>query len=222
MFYFRINKIRIIDNKENPRFLGIFGADLAQVKLISFVTTDNMNLPDMTEFIFTKDTIAKKAILKQAIKEVINHRVLTTVENVKDNHIMYFGDTGYVLYQAKNIPQHFDWQFIAYESDRNIISTAKLTQNIIQDENFDKFTDTLSSILKRTTNKAYVAAVSIGKFATKIIADIAKKNKDDMIGIIYMSLNRQEHYPHGERKKNNVPDMTNNLFIDYSIFGFEE
>ncbi|MBP1730274.1 MAG: hypothetical protein H6Q55_703 [Deltaproteobacteria bacterium] len=45
------------------------------------------------------------------------------------------------------------------------------------------------------------------------------QNKDDQIGVAYQSFNRFEHYPHGERKKDDVPDLSNNIFIDYSIFG---
>lgn len=39
MFYFRINKVRILDNHKNV-FL-FFGDGLAQVKLISFITSDS-------------------------------------------------------------------------------------------------------------------------------------------------------------------------------------
>ncbi len=222
MFYFRINKLKIIDNKELPAFLGIFGPDVAQIKIISFVTTDNIPLPDMTEFLKTNNQELRKNVLKSAVTQVVSSRILTMVENVKDNHIMYFGDTGYVLFQSRTIPEHFDWQFVVYESDKAIRDTAMMVEDIINDDEFDKFTDDLSKIIVGVSNPAYTASVAIGKFATKVILKIAGKNKDDMIGIIYMSLNRWEHYPFGERKRDNVPDMTNNMHIDYSIFGFDE
>lgn len=222
MFYFRINKLKIVDNKELPAFLGLFGPDVAQIKIISFVTTDNIPLPDMTEFMRTQKQEHRKNILKSAVTQVVSSRILTMVENVKDNHVMYFGDTGYVLFQSKNIPDHFDWQFVVYESDKAIRDTAMMVEDIVNDEEFDKFTDDLSKIMVGTTNPGYTASVAIGKFATKVILKIAGKNKDDMIGIIYMSLNRWEHYPFGERKRDDVPDMTNNMHVDYSIFGFDE
>ncbi len=222
MFYFRINKIRIIENMEKPKFLGIFGEDLAQVKIVSFITSDSMQLPDMSQFIITNDVLKKRTILSEAVRQVVNSRVLTTIQNVKDNHIMYFGDTGYVLYSSKNIPNHLDWQLIAYESDRNIEDAALLTETIITNNEFDNFSDNLMVLLKKAKNPGYIAAAAIGKFAAKIIAQIAKNNKDDMIGIMYMSLNRMQHYPHGIRNKINVPDMTNNMYIDYSLFGFDE
>ncbi|OQY00452.1 MAG: hypothetical protein B6I20_08700 [Bacteroidetes bacterium 4572_117] len=195
MFFFRINKLKIIDNKELPSFLGIFGPDIAQVKLVSFVTTDNMSLPDMSEFLKSNDKEVRKNILKASVAQVVDARILTMVENIKDNHIMYFGDTGYVLYNSETIPEHFNWQFVVYESDKAIRDTAMMVEDIINDDEFDTFTDNLSTLITGSTNPAYLASVAIGKFATKVILKVAGKNKDDMIGIIYMSLNRWEHYP---------------------------
>lgn len=42
-----------------------------------------------------------------------------------------------------------------------------------------------------------------------------------MIGILYMSLNRREHYLHGDRKKDNVPDLQNQMTINYPIFAYD-
>jgi len=222
MFFFRINKLRIIDNKERPKYLGIFGPDRAKVKIISFVTTDNMALPDMTDFLQTNDPLFRKNVLKAAVSQVVESRILTLVDNIKDNHIMFFGDTGYVLYHSKKIPEHFDWQFVAYESDQPLRDSAMMIEDIVNDAEFDTFTNNLSTLITGAVNPAYTASVAIGKFATKVTLKIASQNKDDMIGIIYMSLNRWEHYPFGERKKDDIPDMTNNMLIDYSVFGFDE
>ncbi len=222
MFFFRINKLRIVDNMELPRFLGLFGPDIARVKIISFVTTDNISLPDMTDFMDTNDSALRKELLRASVEQVVGSRVLTTIENVRDNHIMYFGDTGYVLFHSKTIPEHFDWQFVVYESDKSIRDTADMVEDIVNDDEFDNFSNNLLQLISKAKNPAYAASVAIGKFATKVTLKVASKNKDDMIGIIYMSLNRWEHYPFGERKRDNVPDMTNNMLVDYSIFGFDE
>jgi hypothetical protein len=220
MFYFRINRLKIFDNKEGKRF-PIFGKDLAQVKLISFVNTEGVQMPDLTDFIQTNDAEAKKAALKAAVETVVSSRILTEIENVKDGHIMTFGDAGYVLYQAEKIPKCFDWNFIAYESDKNVRDTGALLEDIVNDASFNAFSKNLSTLLKTAQNPAFSAYNEIAKYALGVIGKIAKKNKDDMVGILYMSLNRVEHYPHGERKKDDVPDLTNNMLIDYTIFGFE-
>jgi len=220
MFYFRINRLKIFDNKEK-KFIGLFGKDAAQVKLISFVSTENVQMPNLTEYLLTNDEEQKKAILKAGVENVVSSRILTEIENVKDNHIMTFGDTGYVLFQSETIPENFDWNFIAYESDRNVRDTVSTVEDIVNDESFSSFSSTLGTLLKNVPNPAYLAYVQIAKYAINIIAKVAKNNKDDMIGILYMSLNRTEHYLHGERKKDDVPDLTNNMLIDYSIFGYE-
>jgi hypothetical protein len=222
MFFFRINKIKIFDNKERRKFLGIFGKDLAQVKLISFVNTDIAGqLPDLEEFIATNSAERKKAILQNAVSQIANRRILTPIENVKDNHQLFFGDTGYVLFQSETIPNFFDWQFIAYESDRNVRDTAETITDVVNDSKFDGFVSNLGTLLKTAAAPTLVATAEITKFIINVMGNIAKKNKDDLIGILYMSLNRQEHYLHGERKRDDVPDLTNNMLIDYSIFGYE-
>lgn len=104
MFFFRINKLKIFDNKEKRKFLGILGKDLAQVKLVSFVSTSIDNdLPDLTAFIATNDEAEKKEILKQSIQNIISKRILTQIENVKDNSELTFGDTGFVLFQSEKM-----------------------------------------------------------------------------------------------------------------------
>ncbi len=220
MFYFKINRIKICDNKENPRFL-FFGPDLAQLKLISFVTTENSVLPDVSEFLLTTDALQKKALLQQAVETVVAARIFTQIDNVKDNHIMTFGSTGYVLYKSEKIPDDFDWQFIAYESDLNIRENAQMVKDIVNDKGFDEFAANLTGLIAGAANPSFTASVAIAKYAVNVICNIAKQNKDDLIGILYTSLNRRQHYPHGERKRDRVPDLTNNMFIDYSLFGYE-
>ena len=220
MFFFRINKLRSFDNKEGKKF-ALFGKDSAQVKLVSFVNTENVEIPNLTEFIQTNDEAAKKDILKVAVENVISSRILTEIENVKDNHSMTFGDTGYVLFQTEKIPQCFNWNLIAYESDKRHRETGALIDDITNDSNFSSFAGTLGGLLKNVPNPAFKAYNQIAKYAIDTISKIAKENKDDMIGIVFMSLNRNEHYIHGERKKDDVPDLTNNMQLDYSIFGFD-
>lgn len=221
MFFFRINKVKIFDNREKKKFLGIFGRDLAQVKFLSFVSTEFSAFPDLSDFLSTNDAAEKKAIIKKGVESVIASRIFTEIQNVKDNHVMTFGDTGFVLYQSETIPEFFDWQFIAFESDERVRDNARMVEDILNDEEFTKFSNNLGSLIAVASNPAFSASVEVTKFALKVISKVAQSNKDDMIGILMMSLNRMEHYPHGERKKDDVPDLTNNMFIDYSLFGFD-
>ncbi len=221
MFYFRINKLKIIDNRENRQFLRVFGTDRAEVKINSFITTEETRLPDMDELLVTNDPRRKKEILTAAVATVVDSRVLTTIQNVTDNHEMTFGDTGYVLYDSERIPDHFNWILLAIESDRDVRAIGQDMTSIVQDRGFDQFISSTLTLAASAANPSFVAAVGIAKFVTKVIADGRGKNKDDLIGVLYTSLNRREHYQHGERKRNDIPDLTNNMFIDYSMFGFE-
>jgi hypothetical protein len=36
-----------------------------------------------------------------------------------------------------------------------------------------------------------------------------------------MTLNRAEHYPHGTRDRQDTADTTENILVDYTLFGFE-
>lgn len=218
MFYFRINKLQIFDNHEG----GFFQRDLAQVKLMSFVTTDNSDIPNLDALVRETDAAKKKQLVADVVQQVVSARLLTEIDNVTDNAVLTFGDTGYVLYQSKAIPTDFNWCFVAMEGDENVREIGAELESIVNHPDFDGFASNLAMLIVGAVNPAYTAGVAIAKFVTKIAAGILKTNGDDQLGILYMSLNKREHYPHGERKKDDVPDLTNNMRIDYSIFAFDE
>lgn len=60
------------------------------------------------------------------------------------------------------------------------------------------------------------------EFSTRVVATTLKNNPDDQPGLLYMSLNKQEHYRYGERKRDGIPVLSGNIRVDYSIFTFEE
>jgi len=221
MFYFRINKLKIIDNREKRHILRVFGRDRAEVQLNSFITTDETRLPVMDELLASNDPQRQRALLAEAVNDVVSSRVLTTIDNVTDNHVMTFGDTGYVLYQSEFIPDDFSWLLLAIESDRDEREIGQDMTSITQDRAFDGFLADTLSLAATATNPSFAVAAGIGKFVARTLAERMRDNKDDMVGLLYTSLNRREHYPHSERKRDHVPDLTNNMFVDYSIFGFE-
>jgi hypothetical protein len=176
----------------------------------------------MDELANAIDPAEQKRLLEKAVAAVVSNRVLTTVENVQDNHKLTFGDAGYVVYQSEKIPEHFDWLLLVMESDKKSREDAALVQEILKDPEFEGFSKDLLSTLVKTPTPGFTAAVAIGKFAAQVLLEQGKKNKDDQIGLLYMSLNRWEHYPHLERKRDDVHDLTKNIMVDYSLFGIEE
>jgi hypothetical protein len=64
--------------------------------------------------------------------------------------------------------------------------------------------------------------IGIGRVALDLLRKKMKDNRDDLVGYWQSTFNRQEHYPHGVRDKEDAPDMTGNLRVDYTLFGYEQ
>jgi len=209
-FVFRLNKLKVINNRE-------WGS--GELKLLSFVTGRDVNLPVLDELQSTTDKDLKKQLIKAATQQVLSSKVLMQLDNVQDGHIMKFGDTGYALYTTDKIPISFNWSLIVIEIDEDINELGKKIDSVITAPAFDGFTTSVLAIAGAAANPAAAAGVAIAKFVFGVITKSMIANKDDQIGLAYQSFNKFEHYPHGERKRDDVPDLSNNLRIDYSIFG---
>jgi hypothetical protein len=209
-FAFRLNKLKILNNRE-------WGP--GEVKILSFVTGQDGSLPVLEDLQRTTNVEEKKQIIRAATQTVLSSKVLMQIDHVKDGHQMTFGDTGYALWTSDKIPISFNWSLVAFEIDEDINALGKKIDAIVNDAGFDGFARNLITLLGAATNPATLAGLAIAKYALGVLADVLLENKDDQIGVAYQSFNRFEHYPHGERKKDDVPDLSNNIFIDYSIFG---
>lgn len=224
MFFFRVNKITIFHNREARKILGLFGKRRkAEIRILSFVTTEFTELPNLSDLNKTTDPAAQKRIIEQAVASVVGSRQLTTVENVGTNHKLTFGDTGYVVYQSEKIPDHLDWLLLVLEDDTDVRDDAKMVQAIVGHPEFGDLSNNLIGAISKgaLANPAFAVASEIGKFAVNLLTEKGKKNKDDQVGLMYLSLNRPEHYPFGERKKDDVADLTGNILVDYSLFGVD-
>lgn len=209
-FAFRINKLKILKNRE-------WGE--GEVKLLSFVTAGDTPPPVLDQLLHTNDPAAKKQIIQSASQQVLSAKEFIEIDHISDGHVMTFGDAGYALYTADKIPVSFNWTFLAMESDEDINALGQRIDDMIGSPDFDLFTTNLLTILATAVTPQITAGIAIGKFLSRAITKAMIENKDDQIGVYYLSLNRMEHYPHGERKKDDVLDLSNNLAVDYSIFG---
>jgi hypothetical protein len=218
MFVFRLNKVKIFDNRANFLFFDL----AADVKIFSFVKTSDSDFFDLTELLHEPNQAKKLQLLKEATLNVVSSRVISEIQYVMDNHLFYFGDTGYVLHRSDTIPESFDWNFLAVRSKRTAQEIGQKMEDIINDDEFDSFGTNLLTILVTAVNPAALAYTAISKFILKIVAKNLKQANDDQIGLLYTSFTRKEHYPHGMRDKQDVQDLTNNMRIDYTIFGYEQ
>ncbi len=221
MFYFRLNKIKIKNNREPRKFL-LFGPSNAEVKIYSFFTTGDVVLPEIDEILTTDNKKQRTELFQKVMDGIVNSKVFTEVKNVKDNSEMTFGDSGSLVYKSQEIPDELNWTLVVMESDKDIRDFGGRVDQVVRGKEFQKYAADLLLIAGTIVNPAYGAAVGLTKYFCHYMIDRMKKNKDDLIGLTSMSLNRQEHYPHGERKVNDVWDLSNNMQIDYSMFGFDE
>lgn len=209
-FALRLNKLKILNNREWGK---------SELKILSFITGDDVNLPILDQLSNTTDVEEKRNLIRTAAQSVLSSKVLMQLDNVKDGHQITFGDTGYALYTANKIPISFNWSLLVMEIDEDINQLGKKIDNIINADGFNGFVDNILLIAGAAANPTATVGVAIAKYVFGEIADTMIGNKDDQVGLAYQSFNKFEHYPHGERKKDDVPDLSNNLRIDYSIFG---
>ena len=116
----------------------------------------------------------------------------------------------------------FNWQLVVIGSKEKIRTQAQMLDDVFKDHTFDSFLSNILIVLSTSINPAITAGIEIGKYLTSFILNQYAKKQDDQLGIVYQSWNKQEHYKHGKRFKDGVPDLTKNMIYDYSMFGFEE
>jgi len=211
MFYVRLNKLRIIKNGD------LIGK--GEIQFMSFINQSSDSFPNLNEFFETNDENRKKEIIKDSVSQVIQSRILMTINKVKDKSIITFGDTGYIVYKDDKIPQDFSWQIVGVELDKKMRDNATLIKAVLTDSNINVLTKGIEALAK-TTNPVSGAVVELSKLVVGVILDIAKNKKDDQIGYYLSSFIEKLDYPNGIRDKQDVPDLTGNMFVDYSIFGY--
>ncbi|MDR1369043.1 MAG: hypothetical protein LBJ72_12175, partial [Dysgonamonadaceae bacterium] len=64
--------------------------------------------------------------------------------------------------------------------------------------------------------------ISVRTVVTGLLRQKLRAGKDDLAGYWQTTLNRAEHYPHGLRDRQDTPDTTGNIQVDYTLFGFED
>ena len=209
-FVFRLNKLKVINNRD-------WGP--GELKMLSFVTGQDVNLPVLDDLQRTTDPELKKQLITAAAQSVLSAKVLMQLDNVRDGHQIFFGDTGYALYTTDKIPVSFNWSLMLFEIDEDINNLGEKIDAVVDAPGFDGFVSNVLVLAGAAANPAAAAGIAIAKYVIGLVANSMIGNKDDQIGLAYQSFNRFEHYLHGERKRDDVSDLSGNVRIDYSIFG---
>jgi hypothetical protein len=219
-FYFRVNRVKVIDNREWG--LWILKRDIAQVRFTSLVTTGDDDFPAVGALKGgARDAKALRDAAASVVAQVISRRTTLAIDGIKDGQTITFGDTGYVVHRSDAIPEDFNWCLLAMEDEQALRNFGQTLSTVVGSSGFDGFAQGLSVLVGASANPAFAAGTAVAKFVAEVLAAYLKGKGDEMIGALYLSLNRREHYPHGERKSDGVPDLSGNMLVDYSLFGFE-
>jgi hypothetical protein len=228
MFYARINKLKVFDNREG--FLGLF--DKAELKIYGYVTGSsaaiaetgsNAGLITLSDLAGLPDDKARRERLAEAVIAEAGKLAQSShleIDGVKDNQTLLFGESGLVIYQSDAIPERLHIQLWVMESDEDVRRTATVADKVLDSEAFKGLFTAVEAALA-VTNSLLTGAIAVGGVAVSLLRQALRANKDDLVGYWQASLNRAEHFPHGCRDKQDVYDTTGNILVDYTLFGFE-
>ena len=229
MFFARINKIKVFDNREG--FLGLFNRR-AEMRIYTYVkspaTPEGKNqgsssLLSIADLVDLRDEAARKQKLLDAVLAEAGHiaqSAFIEVNGVKDNQTLLFGDAGLVIFSTGNIPDRLDIQLWMIESDEDLRNFAIDADKVLDSDAFKMLFAAVEATLV-VTNPIVSGVIAVGGVVISILRKKLRENKDDLVGYWQASLNRLEHFPHGMRDKQDVYDTTGNIMVDYTLFGYE-
>ena len=224
MFYARINKIKVFNNREG--FLGLF--DKAEVRIYGYsigfegFIPETIPLLGMSDLAEQADDKARRDLLKQLAASELNRfaqSVCLEINGVKDNQSLFFGDAGLVIYNGEKIPDTLTMQLWAIESDEDVRNSMKDVDAFLDGTALNSLLQTVGAALT-VKNPTVGSAISVGTVVAGLIRQKLRANKDDLIGYWQATFTRTEHFPHGTRDRQDVPDTTGNMLVDYTFFGF--
>jgi hypothetical protein len=231
MFYSRINKIKVFDNREG--FLGLFNRS-AEMRIYSYVKAPTLSpvLPESTystnitvsELLDLPDGAARKQRLLDAVLAEANRLAQSSfleINGVKDNQTVLFGDSGLVIFSSEHIPEKIDIQLWVIESDEDVRNFVIEADRVLDSDAFKGLYAAVEATLA-ITNPVLSGVIAVAGVVVNILRKRLRANKDDLVGYWQASFNRAEHYPHGVRDKQDVYDTTGNILVDYTLFGYEK
>ncbi|MDR1601908.1 MAG: hypothetical protein LBS42_05720 [Tannerella sp.] len=228
MFYVRINKIKVFNNREG--FLGLFNR--AEMRIYGHVAGYSIGavpsvppIPPLTpaDLIDLDDNARRQKLLDAVLSEAGRFTQSHSLEinGIKDNQTLIFDEAGLVLYQSETIPDNLHLQVWVIESDEDVRKFALDAEKVMQSDAFKGLVASVGAVLAET-NPLLTSAIGVGGVAVSLLRQKLKANRDDLVGYWQATLNRAEHYPHGTRDRQDVYDSTGNIQLDYTLFGFDK
>ena len=192
---------------------------MSEVQLMSFVTLGESDFPMLNDFYRTSDNNQKRQLVAQAVSRVVSSRVMPEIQRVRDNQLIFFGDTGYNVFVADTIPENLNWMLLALKSNQQLIDNTTLLAQILTESNLTKLVDTIG-MLANAASPVTAAVSTLTTLVAESVLKLCANTHDRQLGLLLTSYTRQEHYPFGKRDAQDVPDATGNMKVDYTIFGF--
>ncbi|MDR2773176.1 MAG: hypothetical protein LBC19_00285 [Tannerella sp.] len=231
MFYTRINKIKVFDNREG--FLGLFNRS-AEMRIYSYVSNPGRTAGpvwdsgrpvqplSVSDLLCLDEKERREKLLEQVLAEagLLAQSKYLEINGVKDNQTLLFGDAGLVIYSSEQIPDELDIRLWVIESDTDVRSFALEADKVLDSNAFKGVFAAVETALT-VTAPTLSGAIAVGGVAVNLLRQKLRANKDDLVGYWQVSLNRAEHYLHGARDRQDVYDTTGNILVDYTLFGFE-
>jgi hypothetical protein len=228
VFYARINKIKVFNNREG--FLGLFNR--AEMRIYSYVAAGFAPVgavPDVGAVSVT--TADLLALTPDQRREKLLDAVLTeagrfaqsyslAVDRVRDNQSLTFGEAGILVYQRDAIPDTLDMQLWVIESDEDVRTFTLEADKVVDSDAFKGLLIAVEAALT-VTNPMLSGIIGVTAVVTNLLRQKLRANRDDLAGYWQLNLNRQEHYPHGARDRQDTPDTTGNIRVVYTVIGYE-
>jgi hypothetical protein len=231
VFYARINKIKVFNNREG--FLGLFnrGAELRIYSLASNPAGTSEHFPEkgvvypplaVEDLIRLSDGERRDRLLEAVLTETgrFAQSVHLAINGVKDNQSLFFGEAGIAVYQSERIPDALDLQLWVIESDEDVRRFAVDADTVVDSDAFKGLLIAVETALT-VASPVLSGVIGVGTIVTNLLRQKLRANKDDLVGYWQTTLNRTEHYPHGLRDRQDTPDTTGNILVDYTLFGVE-
>jgi hypothetical protein len=226
MFYARINKIKVFNNREG--FLGLFNRR-AELRIYSLANGTSGVMAEsglgnpplrLSELLHLDEEERKDRLLEAVLAEAVRFTQSSALEinGVKDNQTLLFGDAGIVIYSSEHIPDELSMQLLVVESDEDIRKFAVYIDKVFDSDAFRSLFAAVETALL-VANPAVSGVIAVDGVVVNLLRQKLRANKDDLVGYWVASLNRAEHYPHGLRDKQDVYDTTGNILVDYTLFG---
>lgn len=204
-FVFRLDRLKI----ENNREIGP-----AEIKVIPLVS-DVGRLFGGVRGYFDAD----RDIVSNGVNAIVRSSPVISASKIRDGAIVEFGDTGCAVYRADVIPDFFDFSMLVVETDDDVRRIGESMSRIMDAPGFGGFLTNIAAII--STGMTAGVGIAIARFVFEVVSNELSLNRDDSIGVVHQSFNRFEHYPHGRRIGRDIPDVTENMKYDYTIFGFD-